>query len=304
MAKSNTRSGPRDAQERRQRARELARLQQQRDRRRRMIWAGAAVAVVVVAVAVIVALKLTQNQGSAKVNGASTALVGKVTSVPSSVLNSIGAGTATALTPIPPPRPHHPSVTPRPLTNGGKPEVVYIGEESCPYCAGERWAIVNALSRFGTWSGLGQTMSSSTDVYPDTHSFTFRNAHLSSPYIALSTTEMDNRLDQPLQTPGKLQLSLAEKLYGSQWGFPFVDIANLYALDGTQYPVSLLTPLSKLNWTQIAADMHNAKSAVAGAIDGEANTLTAGICKVDGGKPANVCTVPGVVAAMHNLKGS
>ena len=41
-----------------------------------------------------------------------------------------------------------------PLTSDGKPLVVYIGAEYCPFCAAERWPMVVALSRFGTFSGL------------------------------------------------------------------------------------------------------------------------------------------------------
>src|SRR5712692_8559609 len=40
------------------------------------------------------------------------------------------------------------------LTGNGKPEVVYVGAEYCPFCAAERWALSVALSRFGSFSGL------------------------------------------------------------------------------------------------------------------------------------------------------
>ncbi len=30
------------------------------------------------------------------------------------------------------------------LTSGGKPQIVYMGAEYCPYCAAERWAMVVA----------------------------------------------------------------------------------------------------------------------------------------------------------------
>src|SRR5260370_29484940 len=41
-----------------------------------------------------------------------------------------------------------------PVLNGptGKPEFLYIGAEYCPFCAAQRWAMVVALSRFGTFS--------------------------------------------------------------------------------------------------------------------------------------------------------
>src|SRR5205823_15010475 len=43
----------------------------------------------------------------------------------------------------------------------GKPEVLYIGAEYCPFCAAERWSLVYALARFGTFKGLLLSTSSS-----------------------------------------------------------------------------------------------------------------------------------------------
>ncbi len=51
------------------------------------------------------------------------------------------------------------------LISNGRPEVLYVGAEYCPYCAAERSAVAVALSRFGTLHGLGQTASSPNDVY-------------------------------------------------------------------------------------------------------------------------------------------
>ena len=72
-----------------------------------------------------------------------------------------------------------------PLTIGGKPAIVFISEESCPFCAAERWPLVVALSHFGTWSDLGSTRSSATDIYPDTATFSFRNARYTSRALTL-----------------------------------------------------------------------------------------------------------------------
>ena len=44
----------------------------------------------------------------------------------------------------------------------GKPEVLYVGAEYCPYCAAQRWALAVALSRFGTFTGLETTHSSTS----------------------------------------------------------------------------------------------------------------------------------------------
>ena len=59
--------------------------------------------------------------------------------------------------------------------------------EYCPYCAAERWAMVNALARFGTFHNLGATASSSIDVNPSTPTFTFRGAGYSSPFVVFQT---------------------------------------------------------------------------------------------------------------------
>jgi hypothetical protein len=50
------------------------------------------------------------------------------------------------------------------VAGGGKPEVLYIGAEYCPYCGTERWSMIVALSRFGTFRGLKEIRSSPTDV--------------------------------------------------------------------------------------------------------------------------------------------
>src|SRR5438270_1263439 len=37
-----------------------------------------------------------------------------------------------------------------PLRQGRKPVFLFVGAQYCPFCAAERWAVVKALSRFGT----------------------------------------------------------------------------------------------------------------------------------------------------------
>jgi Domain of unknown function (DUF929) len=105
------------------------------------------VAVVVVIVVVFVVVKLT---GSSTSSGNSTALpppvpasaavVAQVTGVTPAVSNAVGTGAGVTAPQVLKGQP--------PLTSGGKPEMLFIGAEFCPYCAAERWAMVLALSRF------------------------------------------------------------------------------------------------------------------------------------------------------------
>lgn len=198
-------------------------------------------------------------------------------------------------------------------TVGGKPVVLYMGADYCPYCAAERWAMVTAFSRFGTFSNLHLMTSSASDYAPNTATFTFYGSHYKSPYIDLQTVELStNKADSAgtyptLQTPSTLQASTLQKYDAPPYiaaqnagSIPFVDIANRYIQIGAAYDPTLLAGLT---WTQIANDAATAArtgqtSGVGAQIVREANTLTAAICKTDGGKPKPVCMAKGVLAAL------
>ena len=149
-------------------------------RRRRVLLAGGSIGVVVVLLVALVVAKAaglgcsggsggSGSTTSAQPAAASTAVVRAVTGVPAATLDKVGAGSVQAV-----PR----KVDAPALTSGGKPKVLYVGAEYCPFCAAQRWPVVVALSRFGTWSGLGQTTSASDDVYPDTSTLSFHGATL------------------------------------------------------------------------------------------------------------------------------
>jgi hypothetical protein len=134
-----------------------------------------------------------------------------------------------------------------PLTIGGKPAIVFVSEESCPFCAAERWSLAVALSHFGTWSHLGTTTSSATDVYPNTATLSFRTAHYQSTELTLRTTELADNAGHPLQAQTPLDTRLIAAFdvppyvnSADQSGaVPFLDIANRYI------PASSATPRAR-----------------------------------------------------------
>ncbi len=73
------------------------------------------------------------------------------------------------------------------IEQNGKPTFVYIGAQGCPYCAGMRWAIAIALSRFGNFSKLFYDRSATIDGNIPTIMFNFSqqayNASTSQPPI-------------------------------------------------------------------------------------------------------------------------
>jgi thiol-disulfide isomerase/thioredoxin len=176
----------------------------------------------------------------------------------------------------------------------GKPEFFYFGAEYCPYCAAQRWAVVVALSRFGTFSHLNQTTSSSTDVYPDTPTFTFYQSSYSSSYIDFVSVESEDRQQNPLQTPTAEEQQIISTYDAppyvsaqAQGSIPFINIANQYLISGPGY---LPDVLQGLNWQEIANDLSNQNSPVAKGILGTANYLTAAICQATNQQPAQVCS--------------
>jgi len=204
--------------------------------------------------------------------------VSQITSLPASEFDSIGQGTANNL--IKP-------VAGSPLTGAtGKPEVFYLGGEFCPYCAAERWPLIIALSRFGTFSGLTATSSSASDVYPNTPTFTFRNATYTSQYVDFRGVESSDRDRKPLQSPTAAEQQLVSK-YDAQGTIPFLDLGNRYAVVGAMY---LPDALANKTWQQVANDLHDPSSTQAKSIIGSANLLTAGICKMTSDQPASVCS--------------
>jgi hypothetical protein len=242
---------------------------------------------VVVVVALILAITLGTSSSPSPSKVTASSVVAEATSVPVSVADQIGRGSATAL-----PK----AITGAPLTVAGKPEVLYIGAEYCPYCATERWAMVIALSRFGTFRGLGFTQSSSTDVYPNTQTFTFHGASYSSAYLSFVPVETaTNQLTasgsyQPLETPTASELQVWQSL-DPGGGIPFIDFAGRYLVTGATYNPGLLQGHSA---AQIAASLSNPTSPIAKGAVGAANTMVAAICNVTGQKPANVCTTPAI----------
>jgi hypothetical protein len=184
----------------------------------------------------------------------------------------------------------------------GKPLITYVGAEYCPYCAAERWAMAVALSRFGTFSNLSGTHSTSQDVYPDTQTLSFYGSHYTSPYVDFQSVEEANNQAvggsyQTLQAPTARESSLLAK-YDSGGSIPFLDIANRYVITGASYSPQVLQGLSR---AQIAAQLSDPKSPVAQAIDGTANEITAAITAVTTNLPTSVASSPVIASIAKGL---
>lgn len=181
----------------------------------------------------------------------------------------------------------------------GKPTVLYIGAEYCPFCAAERWSMVTALARFGTFQGLEYSHSASNDNYPNTPTFTFYGSTYASPYIDFQPVEtLTNVPGGPngytnLQTPTAAQQALLQKYNAAPYfstqqagHIPFLLVGEKYAWVGSAFSPQTLDGSTQ---AKIAAGLAAGTSPVAQAILANANMIAASICAVDGAQPASVC---------------
>lgn len=257
-----------------------------RHRERPSIWRGPLpyVATIVLIVGAIAWSVLSSRGGPAPTltGAASEAVVASVTSIPADVYDRVGGGGIA--NPL--------RATTFDMLRGasGMPLVIYVGAEYCPFCASEKWSVIAALSRFGTFQGLELSTSSSTDAFPDTPTLTFRKASYQSTFIELSAIETADRQGRPIANTTPVQQAAMDRS-DQQGSIPFVSVAERHVAVGSGYRPDVLTGRT---WTQIAEQMRDPSTPLARGVIGNANWITAAICEQTGGQPAAVCASPAV----------
>lgn len=276
---------------------------------RLLLAGGAILAVVAVAIGLVVARggskSATASPPADGPTGAALAtLVKDLTGIPASTLDAVGAGSLSGdgigrigtsgngyLTPV----------SGSPLASGGKPKVLYLGAEFCPYCAAARWPLIVALSRFGTFSGLSTSRSAivggagQKEPFPATPTWTFHGSRYTSRYVTFTPVELQTNIPDPetgyytgLDKPTAAEQALAAR-YDPTESIPFIDLGNSYVQMSTLDPFGP-QDLQDLSWSQIAAALYHPSSTLAKGINGSANYLTAAICHLTGNQPASACT--------------
>lgn len=267
--------------------------------------------VIIVAIALLGTLVLVRDNYSPPsspttetFNAAPSSLLNTVASVPQSVYDTVGVSSPdSAVTPL---RATSTKGGEAPLweatVNNGpaEPVVFFYGAEFAPYAAAQRWPLVLALSRFGTFRRIGLVQSSTTSAFADISTFTFYDTYYTSKYVILESVERYSALNPTgarylsLQTPDSRQSAAIASYASSPTTFPLLDVANRWVLNGSSFAPSVLMGLSQ---DQIAGDLSTPASPLTQAVVSSANEITATICAVDGQKPGSVCESRGVLAA-------
>jgi hypothetical protein len=285
---------------------------------RRLVLAVAGVCALLIGGAALVAVRLDSPPPAG--NPALKKLITEVTTVPrnetvpasspTSIRVGAAFGSGTPAPPLPPDQSASASalavapsvpipVSGPPLTADGKPEVLYVATEYCPYCVAENWALIVALSRFGQFSGLSTSRSPFFEYVPPVDGWTFYGSSYASRYLTFVPVETaSNVLVGPKSDParavsyrGLQRLTPAERAVFAKLdparATPFLDFGGQAAQVGTDVSPSALADLT---WSEIAADLRRPHSAAGLTILASVDTLTAEFCRLTGERPAAACS--------------
>jgi thiol-disulfide isomerase/thioredoxin len=260
-------------------------------RHSRWAWAGLAMVALVIGAAVV--LFLTRGGGS---DANATAASGPVPAGPIPAgANRPSAAASVALGQIR-------RESDEPLLDGGKPLVFFMGAEWCPFCASERWGLVEATSRFGKWSGLRELRSrEGQDYFPALATYDLSQATYRSDYISIRHKEVATVEGDPLQKLGSFEEGLVNG-YDKLGSVPFLFAAG----PPGRYTVELgFSPglLDGQSFVSLRKEVTaGAPTPAVEAIDGQADAITALICKLDGRQPASVCVKESIPALEGELE--
>jgi hypothetical protein len=266
-----------------------------------LIYALCAITVVIVVFLILIVAKGTKTTATSTTTTTAAAgnttgstpapatITADLTAVQQSTLDTIGTGTVLA-------KPT--AITAPSITQNNKPEILYEGAEFCPYCATERWPMAVALSKFGSFTSLRVTHSSSTDVYPNTQTLSFYESTYRSNYLNFEPIEIETNIPNGdgytmLQTPTVAENKIVNTYDATPYlssdeagSIPFIDFGGHYLIAGATYSPTVLQGKSAAS---IAGSLNTPSSSVAKGVDGTANTMIATICKLTSNQPATVC---------------
>jgi hypothetical protein len=184
------------------------------------------------------------------------------------------------------------------LSSGGRPEIMFMCAEYWYKCAAERWALVMALSKFGTFTALRGTTSAAAGASPKTPTFSFYGAIYSSKYLTLVTDELETSTDvgggeYPLLQPPTAQ----EMTMMNAWdrppyttiktSLPFAYIGGKFLLTAAQYDASAI---SQMSFQTAARVMSSGTGPVSLHAEAAAGYLVADFCALTRDQPERVCS--------------
>jgi thiol-disulfide isomerase/thioredoxin len=252
----------------------------QQQKRQRMQWSIGIIVLVVAGVVVLVLAKMSQPESKAssstKVVDAPASIATNLAKVPLSTIVSAHTERVKSDSQFHDLAP----VTQKALTKDGKPEVLYMGAEYCPYCGGERWALTVALSKFGSFSGLKMTHSSEGSI----PTLSFLTAKYTSKYLTFTPIELEDQDRKPLEKANAAQMKLLTDAGGS---YPYINFGGKYVQSGASLNVDALVGNSQTDIAKTVTKSGDVSS-ISGQVNSAAGAFVKAICTLTEGQPGDV----------------
>jgi hypothetical protein len=158
--------------------------------------------------------------------------------------------------------------------------VLVISSLQCDACAAERWALIKALGRFGTFKQLASDKNGSS-----VPSFDLGNAQYSSYFVTFVNKELKDvnghALDRLSGTQSKIY-----RAFDRRGTLPLV-VLDRYAMIGSDVSPDVLAGRT-FKGVQSAL-ISGKKTSFSREVNAEANLLTAMVCRADGHQPSVFC---------------
>ena len=187
------------------------------------------------------------------------------------------------------------------LLDEGRPVLFFMGAQYCPFCAAQRWALIEATSRFGEWSGIEPYASpAGMDGFASVPTYDLTGARFTSDLLSVRTKEIADASGNRLQDLDDLEAGLVDA-FNPRGSVPFIAAAGAAG----QYTIDLAYSPGLLQGDDFD-DIVDALAAgddtdAVRAILGQADAITAVLCTLTGGQPAAACGRPVVAELMRRL---
>lgn len=226
---------------------------------------------------------------------AGKSLTNAVTKIKPKTFNAVGAGNATY---------QYLHLVPHGKVGKKLPLVLAEDAAWCPDCVATSWPLAITMSRFGSLKGLGRLDSgtvynpTSGSGFHHTKGLSFWSATYASRYVRFEEVTVGSNKGKKLDKPSKAQQKVIKRFSPDQ-ALPSIALGNIYGQIGAHFP--LVDFLAGKSWNDVQAALKDPKSPLAQTIIGQANVLTAALCKQTKNKPKAVCNSKGVKAGAKLL---
>lgn len=154
--------------------------------------------------------------------------------------------------------------------------VFFLGAGFCPYCATQRWAIVEALKNFGQWNNLVEQRSASVEEkFVNVPTFSFAKATFESELIEFIGRETADRNFDPLQELNIDDQNILD-VYNPDNMIPFLLIDGQYMRFGSGIKPELL---QNIDHDTVRNEISLENSEIGKMIREETKNITTLICK-------------------------